>query len=229
MNDRIFAGRHDNRGTTASDRESSAVRALAITCSLRAGSFNALVAQSLGHLAPASVSISHCPHVGDLPLYNEDLDTAQPPRAVAALRECIAGADALIWATPEFNHTIPSVTKNVVEWLSHPISKAALVGKTSAIVVATRGRGGYRGMADLARVLRDLGGFVVVAPEVCIQFAHTCMTRGDDGIVRYSDERTETLLRILLRSLERAVRENAGKQAAAPWYAMLDSPYGRGL
>lgn len=205
------------------------IEVLAICGSLRAGSLNQLIAQSLQRLAPERMRITIYPGVGELPLYNEDLDHGDPPSTVAQLRAAVQRADALFWAAPEFNHTIASVTKNVIEWISHPLSKAALMGKISAIAVASKGRGGYRGMADLARVLRDLGGHVLAAPEVCIQFAHQCISIGDDGVVRYNDARAETLLTILLRSVGQAVRERSGNQAAAAWRAVFDHAIGQGL
>ena len=194
---------------------------LAIPGSLRAASLNRMVVDSLQGLAPDGMRVKVYLGAGDLPLYNEDFDTATPPAQVQALRAEIAAADGLFWAMPEFNHTIPSVVKNLIEWVSHPVSDALLVGKISAIAVATQGRGGYRGMADLSRVLRDLGGHVVVAPEVCIHFAHTCISRDEAGHVQYRDPLTERLLRMLLEYLTRAARNDVGVHTAAPWRAIF--------
>lgn len=208
---------------------SAPVTILALPGSLRQASYNRLVIRSLPALAPAGIRFETYEGSGDLPLYNEDLDNDDPPPAVAALRQAVSRADALFWAMPEYNHTIPSVTKNVVEWISHPLSKAALMGKISAIAVASKGRGGYRGLADLARVLRDLGGHVIAAPEVVIPFAQQAIRVGDDGAISYADERTEALLRLLLASLDSAVRSRAGGNTAAPWRAFFSHSIGRHL
>jgi chromate reductase len=202
---------------------------LALPGSLRQASYNRLVVRSLPSLAPAGMRFEVFEGSGNIPLYNEDLDHDDPPPPVAELRHAVSRADALFWAMPEYNHTIPSVTKNVIEWISHPLSKAALMGKISAIAVASKGRGGYRGLADLARVLRDLGGHVVAAPEVCIPFAHQAIRVGDDGGVSYADERTEALLRLLLLSLDDAVRARAGGHSEAPWRAFFSHAIGRHL
>lgn len=199
------------------------IRVMAIPGSLRAASINRLVARSLQQLAPAGMEIYLYENSGDLPLYNEDFDTPTPPAIVAHLRAQIEAADAIFWVFPEFNHTIPSVVKNLLEWVSHPLSDAALVGKISAITVATQGRGGYRGMADLARILRDLGGHVVVAPEVCIHFAHKVVSEDANGVITYSDPLPERLLTLLLKFLDRAVRHDVGSHTAAPWRAIFDT------
>ena len=207
-----------------------AATVLALPGSLRQASYNRLIIDSLPSLAPASLRFETFEGVGDLPLYNEDLDRPDdPPASVARLRAAVERSDCLFWAMPEYNHTIPSVTKNVIEWISHPLSKAALMGKISAIAVASKGRGGYRGLADLARVLRDLGGHVIAAPEVCIPFAEKAILRGEEGAITYADTRTEALLRLLLESLDSAVRDGAGGSAASPWRAFFAHPIGRGL
>lgn len=206
-----------------------AITVLALPGSLRQASYNRLVVCSLPSLAPAGIRFETYEGSGDLPLYNEDLDHDDPPAEVAALRAAVRRADALFWAMPEYNHTIPSVTKNVIEWISHPLSKAPLMGKISAIAVASKGRGGYRGLADLTRVLRDLGGHVVAAPEVCIPFAHQAIRVADDGAVTYADERTEALLRLLLLSLKDAVGTRAGGHSEAPWRAFFAHAIGAHL
>lgn len=215
--------------TSIAERAAAPIRILALPGSLRAASLNLMVARSLQQLAPPGMSVSIYRESGALPLYNEDLDTDTPPPEVARLRAAIAQADALFWAMPEYNHTIPSVTKNVVEWVSHPLSKSVLMGKISAIAVASMGRGGYRGMADLARVLRDLGGHVVAAPEVCIQLAHTVLSADESGQVRYADPRAQTLLTLLLGSLDEAARAQAGGHSAAPWRAIFNHAIGSHL
>lgn len=227
MEGRVVVERQDDSdGQTIA---SPAITVLALPGSLRLASYNRLVVRSLPSLAPAGLRFETYEGSGELPLYNEDLDHEDPPAEVAALRAAVRQAHALFWAMPEYNHTIPSVTKNVIEWISHPLSKAPLMGKISAIAVASKGRGGYRGLADLARVLRDLGGHVVAAPEVCIPFAHQAIRVADDGAVTYADERTEALLRLLLLSLNDAVRTRAGGQSEAPWRAFFSHAIGAHL
>lgn len=195
----------------------STISVLAIPGSLRRESFNRRIAESLHRLAPAGMRIDVYDELGALPHYNEDLDTDAPPPLVAALRARIAAADALFWTFPEFNHSVPGVLKNLVDWTSHPLSRATLVGKVSALAVATQGHGGHRGLAELARILRDLGGFVVPAPEVCIQRVQDRVAVDEAGALTYVDGRTRASLELLLRSLHRAARDRAGEHTATPW------------
>lgn len=199
-----------------------AIRILGISGSLRAHSLNSLILSGLWQVAPADMKIDIYDGLASLPPYNEDLDTAVPPPPVSELRAAIAEADGLVWVTPEFNHSVPGVLKNAIDWVTHPISKSVLLGATSAIVVATRGRGGFRGMADLARVLRDAGGFVVPAPEVCVQFADRRISSDANGTVHYADPVTEGLLGVLLASLAGAVRAGVGAVAGQAWRDALD-------
>jgi chromate reductase len=195
----------------------SEIRVLAVPGSLRRASYNRKVAESLHLLAPTGMSVTVYDDLGRLPHYNEDLDQDDPPSVVRTLRERIAAADAVFWAFPEFNHSVPGVLKNLVDWASHPLDKAPLVGKVSAIAVATQGHGGHRGMAELARILRDLGGFVVPAPEVCVQRAHERLAVDETGAVRFVDEKIRAALQLLLKSLDRAARDDVGARTAAPW------------
>ncbi len=172
-------------------------------------------------MAPRDMVISVYDGLGELPHYNEDIDNHSPPSSVLALRRQIAMADALFWAFPEFNHSIPGVLKNLVDWTSHPLDVAPLVGKVSGISVATQGHGGYRGMADLARILRDLGGYVVPAPEVCIQHVQNKLAVDEFGRIEILDASTRSSLELLLRALDRAARDKVGAQTAAPWQELF--------
>lgn len=201
----------------------SEIHVLAIPGSLRQASYNRKIAESLHVLAPRGMSVTVYNDLGRLPLYNEDLDHDDPPSIVQALRSEIAAADAVFWAFPEFNHSVPGVLKNLVDWASHPLGKAPLMGKVSALAVASKGHGGYRGMAELARILRDLGGFVVPAPEVCIQRAHERLSIDEFGALEYLDGRTRAALELLLKSLHRAATDRVGEHAATPWREFLST------
>jgi len=176
-----------------------------------------MIVETLRFLAPRDMLVSVYDGLSALPHYNEDMDNHSPPPAVLALRREIAAADALFWAFPEFNHSIPGVLKNLVDWTSHPLDAAPLVGKVSGISVATQGNGGHRGMSDLARILRDLGGYVVPAPEVCIQRVHEKLAIDEFGRVEILDANTRASLELLLRALDRAARDKVGAHTAAPW------------
>lgn len=199
----------------------SQTNVLAIPGSLRRASYNRLIVENLHALAPRGMTVAVYEKLGEIPLYNEDLDHDDPPAAVRELRDDIAAADAVFWAFPEFNHSVPGVLKNLVDWASRPLGAAPLTGKISALLVASQGHGGHRGMADLARVLRDLGGFVVPAPELCIQRAQERLSIDASGALRFEDARTRSALELLLRSLHRAALDHAGEHTATPWREFL--------
>src|SRR5690242_19301435 len=96
--------------------------------SLRADSINRRVAASLQSLAPAGVEIDIVDGLGDVPFYNEDIDTDAAPAAATALRERLAAADKVLVVTPEYNATMPAVLNNAIDWLSRPYGQGAIVG-----------------------------------------------------------------------------------------------------
>jgi chromate reductase len=208
-------------GTPLVDSNPPTVKILGICGSLRKNSYNSAVLDSLARLLPTGAVLERFQGIEQLPLYNEDEDTESPPFVVRDLRAKISTSDALVWVTPEFNHTIPAVIKNAIEWTSHPISRAALLGHTSAVVVVTKGRGGYRGLADLTRVLGDVGGFVVPAPEVCVQFADRTLGFDETGALVYQDAVSERLLQVLLHSLCAAATTRAGAIGTQSWHSVF--------
>jgi chromate reductase len=86
--------------------------------SLRAGSFNAVVARNLGQLAPEGVEVSALDSVGDIPHYDADLQAQGFPESVVEMGKAIAAADGLIIVTPEYNYSVPGALKNALDWLS---------------------------------------------------------------------------------------------------------------
>ena len=139
---------------------------LAVSGSLRAGSFNSALARAAVELAPEGVEIDVYEGLGALPPYDADVDDEETPPAVEELREHIAAADGLLVVTPEYNGSIPGVLKNAIDWASRPRHGAALAGKTVAIAGATTGNyGAIWAQQDLRRVL-GIAGARVTAGEV---------------------------------------------------------------
>ena len=89
---------------------------LALCGSLRAASTNAMLLRAARRLAPPGVAVQIFPNLGELPLFNPDLE-ARPPPAVTSLRAAVAGADAMLIASPEYAHGITGVLKNALDWL----------------------------------------------------------------------------------------------------------------
>jgi chromate reductase len=137
------------------------MRILAISGSLREGSYNTALARAAVERAPEGAQIAFYEKLGDLPPYSEDLDVEDAPDAVLDFREAVREADALFIVTPEYNGSISGVLKNAIDWASRPRGDAALWGKTAAVAGASTGQfGAIWAQQDLRRVLGIAGARV---------------------------------------------------------------------
>jgi chromate reductase len=140
------------------------VRILAVSGSLRADSFNTSLLRAAAEAAPEGVEVELFDPAGlaALPLYDQDLDDGDVPQSVGALRTAWAAADAMLFATPEYNGSVPGGLKNAIDWASRPRAEAALVNKTVAVTGASTGQfGAMWAQADLRKVLGTAGARVV--------------------------------------------------------------------
>lgn len=141
------------------------MRILALSGSLREQSYNAALAREAADQAPVGVDVDLYERLGDLPLYDADLDGEgeDAPAPVSDLRRRIEAADALFVVTPEYNGSLPGVLKNAIDWASRPPGGgAALWGKTVAIAGATTGQyGAIWAQQDLRRILGIAGARVI--------------------------------------------------------------------
>lgn len=151
---------------------SDSINVLALSGSLRKGSFNSASLRAAAELAPAGVSVTPA-GIHGIPLYDEDLRSGGTPEAVASLAAAIEGADAVLIATPEYNYSIPGVLKNAIDWVSR-LDPQPFAGKPVAIMGASMGRlGTARAQYHLRQVFVFLDAMVLNRPEVMISAAHT--------------------------------------------------------
>jgi chromate reductase len=177
------------------------MKILGISGSLRRGSYNTSLLGAAAGLLPDEVEFELWGGLKEMPPYDEDDDTEDAPAAVAALREAIAGADAVLFATPEYNSSVPGQLKNAIDWASRPPATNPLRNKPAAVVGASTGAfGAVWSQAELRKVLAATGARVVEG-EVAVGHAPTRFD--EDG--RLVDEN-------LLEQLEEVV---AGLVAAA--------------
>ena len=163
------------------------MRLLAISGSLRADSHNSRLLRIAAEEAPVGVDIEIYEGLATIPPYDADLDTIPAPAPVRELRELIADADGLIFATPEYNSSIPGVLKNAIDWASRPRATTPLAGKPAAVMGATTGQfGAVWAQAELRKVLGSTGARAVDA-EVSVALA-------DDAFDREGDLRDEQTL-----------------------------------
>lgn len=148
------------------------LRLVALVGSLRAGSLNRHLAESLAALAPDDVQIEVLPNIGDIPHYNSDLQEQGFPAAVTALGDRIRAADGVVIVSPEYNYSVPGVLKNALDWLSR-LPDQPFAGKPIAIQSASMGAvGGARMQYHLRQIFVFLDGHVLSRPEVMVGAAH---------------------------------------------------------
>ncbi|HET6803877.1 MAG TPA: NADPH-dependent FMN reductase [Frateuria sp.] len=142
---------------------------LALAGSLRRASWNRRLLQAAATLAPAGVTLEVYDALADVPLFDEDLESSSPegPPGVLALRDAIAAADGLVIATPEYNHALPGVLKNALDWLSR--DDQALADRPVAVLGASSGPWGTRlAQASLRQVLHTCGALVMPSPTLFV-------------------------------------------------------------
>jgi chromate reductase, NAD(P)H dehydrogenase (quinone) len=148
------------------------MRILAVSGSLRTGSHNTSLLWAAAEAAPEGVEVEVWQGIGDLPIYDQGLEGSDLPDAVRRLREDWAAADAILFATPEYNGSVPGGLKNAVDWASRPVRESALTNKTVAVIGASTGQfGAMWAQADLRKVL-GVAGARVVADELPVTRAH---------------------------------------------------------
>jgi chromate reductase, NAD(P)H dehydrogenase (quinone) len=148
------------------------MKVLAISGSLRDASYNTRLLRAAAELAPDGVEVELWHGLKAVPPFDED-DEAEAPAGAVALRDAIAGADAVLLSTPEYNSSIPGQLKNAVDWASRPKAAAPLRNKPVAVVGASTGMfGAVWAQAELRKVLASAGARVLDA-ELPVPSAHT--------------------------------------------------------
>ena len=179
------------------------MRVLGISGSLRRGSLNTALLRAAAERLPAGVELVEFERLADVPPYDEDLDAVTAPDAVRELREAILAADAVLVATPEYNHSIPGQLKNALDWASRPAGQSALNGKPAAAIGASKSMfGGVWAQAETRKVLGALGGRVVDA-ELGIRHAHEQLKGERLELEHGQEQRLDEILSELVAAAER--------------------------
>jgi chromate reductase len=140
--------------------------------SLRHGSYNRALLRAAAELAPPTLQIA-IHELDDIPLYNGDIEAAGAPPSVVRLRDAIRRADGLLIASPEYNHGVPGVLKNTIDWISRPPRDSALNGKAAAVMGASPGMTGTaRGQSQLRQAFVFTNTYALLQPEVLVARAH---------------------------------------------------------
>jgi chromate reductase len=173
---------------------------LGVSGSLRRGSHNRKLLDAAATCLPSPVTLHVFEGLAEIPPYVED---ESAPAAVQRLRTAIAGADGLLFATPEYNGSVPGQLKNALDWASRPFPDNALRGRPAVVVGASTGLfGAVWAQAELRKVLRTAGADVL-DDELSIGMAEAAFT--PDGSLADPDQ-AAALTRVVDRLLEHAGR-----------------------
>jgi chromate reductase len=184
------------------------MRVLGISGSLRRDSYNSALLRAAAKRLPAGVELVEFERLREIPPYDTDVEDEGVPEVVEDLRQAIRDADAVLVATPEYNHSLPGQLKNALDWASRPAGKSALSGIPAAAIGASTGMfGAVWAQAEARKVLGALGGRVVErelpVPGAAEHFA--------DGEIQLTPEQSEQLEELLAELISEA-EERSGYQ-----------------
>ena len=173
------------------------IHVLGLAGSLRKGSYNVALLGAARDLLPDGMTLEGF-DLAPLPMFNEDLEAGGFPAPVVQLHERIKAADAILFVTPEYNHSIPGVLKNAIDWASRPTKGAPVNDKPGAILGASTGMmGTARAQAHLRVVRAYLNMHLLGQPEVYVGQARDKF----DASGRLTDQDTRRRVGDLLTAL----------------------------
>jgi chromate reductase, NAD(P)H dehydrogenase (quinone) len=191
------------------------MRVLGISGSLRQDSLNSALLRAAAERLPAGVDLVEFKGLREVPPYDADVELAGIPEPVRELRAAIREADAVLVATPEYNHSIPGVLKNALDWASRPAGRSALNGKPAAAIGASTGMfGAVWAQAETRKVLAALGGRVIEA-ELPVARADQLLLDGRLQLSPQQSEQLEELLAELISAVEESAEFERERIAAA--------------
>ena len=189
------------------------MRVLGISGSLRRASHNTALLRAAADHLPEDVQLDIYDGLREIPAYDEDMEAGPAPASVAAFREAIAGADAVLFATPEYNGSVPGALKNALDWASRPAANSVLRHKPVAVVGASTGLfGAVWAQAELRKVLQTIGATVVGEEELPLPQAHEAFH--EDGSL-IADEHRESFGDIVSELVNAARQAEEQERVAA--------------
>ena len=175
--------------------QTAPIRIAGISGSLRQASFSTSLIKLLGRQLQPAIELSFV-DIREVPLYNEDLDGDNKPASVQAVNAAIAQADGVLFVTPEYNHGVPGVLKNTLDWVSRPYHNSVFKYKPVSIITSSLAfTGGVRAQYQLRETLISMLAHVVPGPEIVVGEVHT----------KFQDEAfvDDATLSFMLQSLDR--------------------------
>jgi chromate reductase len=183
------------------------MRVLAISGSLRQASNSTALLRALAEEAPEGVEVELWHGLREIPPYDADEDLAPGPEGVEAFRELVRDVDAVFFATPEYNSSVPGALKNALDWASRPLATNAFRNKPVAVVGSSAGAfGGVWSAAELRKVLGAMGARVA---EVEMAVGHANEKLDEQGELKDDEVRGQ-----LREALDTLLAEVAVRAAA---------------
>ena len=165
--------------------------------SLRKESLTRQLVVALQNIAPPGLHL-RVVEIGDLPLFNADHEASPPPQ-VTAFKQGIEKADAVLFATPEYNRSVPGVLKNAIDTGSRPYGKSSWNGKPAAVISISMGvLSGFGANHHLRQSLTFLNMPTMQQPEAYIAQVQTVL----DGKGGFAKPETKTFLENFLKAFE---------------------------
>ena len=153
---------------TISEVSERPLRLLGLSGSLRSASFSTAILEAMSNEANRDFTLK-VKTLGDLPLYNEDFDREPATVPVTELRAEVMESDGVVIATPEYNHGIPGVLKNALDWASRPAFSSCFAGKPVLIITSAPGStGGVRAQYQLRETLVSMHAHIVPGREIVL-------------------------------------------------------------
>jgi chromate reductase len=182
------------------------MRILAISGSLRSGSHNTELLRLAAAAAPEGVEFELYEGLKEIPPYDADDDGDLQPAPVLELRRAIADADAVLFATPEYNSSVPGALKNALDWVSRPLLASPLRNKPVAVVSSSTGMfGAVWAQAELKKVVGAIGARTL-EEAVTVPKAH-------EGLAAGADEALAAELRAVVDALVAAAQARVASAA----------------
>lgn len=179
---------------------SETFQVLGISGSLRANSFSTAIVNTLKKQSRPLMDIA-VRTLEDIPPYNEDFDVEPAIPAVAALRKEVLASDGVIIATPEYNHGIPGVLKNALDWASRPAFESCFVDKPVLIISISQAfTGGVRAQYQLRETLVSMQAHVIPVREIAVAAVNTKMIQG-----AFSDEQSLSVVEAGLKTFRECI------------------------
>ena len=177
--------------TSYTDGDSRPLHVLGISGSLRKTSFNSGLLRAAQEIAPERMEITIFDIKG-LPFYDGDIQAQGDPESVVALKSAVHDADALLFATPEYNWGTSGALKNAIDWASRDREEGSLMGKPVTLIGAGGRAGTARAQMQLQETLAETGSVVMVKPGVLVQAFSTMRFDSEGNLI---DGETKELLR----------------------------------